>query len=493
MASARASLLRQAGPLLLGRGGAAVLAFALPLVLTRLLSVEAYGTYKAAFLVATTSFFILQAGMAQCLYYFVPRPGAQRAALLTHSSAALIAIGALGALVLWLLRGALAAQFGNPDLARCGLPIALIAFTMVATAQLEVQLTAEGKVREAAVAILVSETVRIGLSLLPLRLGMGLEGLLWGNALHGLLRIVACAWLLLRRGGPVWHGPLWREQLAYSLPFGAAVLLSIPQQTLHQWAVGARVAPAQFAVYMVGCFQVPIINLLYSPISDVLQVRLAAPQGLEHAVALFHEASLRLAAVFLPLCAGLCAAGSLFIPALFTHRYDASVPIFRLALLTIPFASLPLDGTLRALGETRYLLHNSAAKLLVTAPAVLLGLYLFGPIGAISAHCAVEAMFRGAMLLRARRVLRCSAAELLPWRPLSRLGLSALFACAPVLAIARLPRARAHPWPWLFLAGLCYGLVYLAGLALGPGKGTPAVRIKRALLGSEPAPLGRAA
>src|SRR5207253_8130435 len=117
----------------------------------------------------------------------------------------------------------------------------------------------------------------------------------------------------------------FREQLAYSLPFGGSVLLAIPQTTFHQWAVGAKATPAEFAVYMVGCFQIPIINLLYSPISDVLQVRLASPGGREHGVGLFHEANLRLAAVFFPLCAGLCASASLFVPALFTHQYDESI------------------------------------------------------------------------------------------------------------------------------------------------------------------------
>ena len=67
MNGSRHSLLRQAGPLLLGRGGGAVLAFALPLALTRLLSVAEYGTYKAVFLIVATGYHVLQAGLAQSL------------------------------------------------------------------------------------------------------------------------------------------------------------------------------------------------------------------------------------------------------------------------------------------------------------------------------------------------------------------------------------------------------------------------------------------
>src|SRR5687767_8479879 len=98
------SLLKQAGPLLLGRGGGAVLAFALPLLLTRLLTVADYGTYKAAFLVVTTAYFVLQAGLAQSLYYFVPRPGPARPAYLTQAFLALLWFGGIGCVAMWALR-----------------------------------------------------------------------------------------------------------------------------------------------------------------------------------------------------------------------------------------------------------------------------------------------------------------------------------------------------------------------------------------------------
>ena len=395
----------------------------------------------------------------------------------------LIIFGA-GAILMFLLRWPLAHQFGNPSLADVALPMALVAFFMVVTAPMEIQLTSEGKVRDAAVAIFASELVRVGASVVPLAMGYGLTGLIWANVFHGAVRAIACVWLLWARGGPAWRAPVFREQLAYSLPFGAAILLLIPQQQFHQYAVGAMVTPTEFAVYMVGCFQVPIIGLLYSPISDVLQVRLAAPGGRDHAVSLFHEANLRLAAVFFPLCLGLLAAGGLFIPALFTHRYDDSVPIFRWALLGIPFAALPLDGMLRALGQTKYIFRNSAAKLGVTVPAVLFGMKVGGMTGAIAAYGFSEILLRIAMVARVRRELEVSWTKLLPWAHLSRLAVAAAVACAPVVLISLLPRAHEKPFPWLMASGALYAFTYAVVLVVGGGSGTPAMRLKRALLGN---------
>src|SRR5207237_925452 len=109
---------------------------------------------------------------------------------------------------------------------------------------------------------------------------------------------------------------------------------------------------------------------------------------------LFHDANLRLAAVFFPFTAGMVAAAPLFIPALFTHVYDPSVPIFRVAILVTPLAALPLDGALRAMGHTRYLFRAFLA--LCAAGTLYCAVYL-----------AVIALMpgEGSPLARVRRVL----------------------------------------------------------------------------------------
>ena len=150
--------------------------------------------------------------------------------------------------------------------------MALMTMLMIAASPLEISLTAEGRVRTAAWIIFLSDAVRVAGSVVPLFLGLGLQGFFWSYVIHGALRFALQCFFFFRRGRPQLDWRLLREQLAYALPFGAAVLLDIPQRTFHQWAVGWSVDAAAFAIYAQGCFQVPIINLLYAPISDILQV-----------------------------------------------------------------------------------------------------------------------------------------------------------------------------------------------------------------------------
>src|SRR5437016_1801069 len=143
-------ILGQAGPLMLGRGGATLLGFALPLILTRLLPQAEFGTYKQVWLVVTTACFMLQLGLSQSLYYFIPRKDGRQQEWLTQASMSLVVLGGACAAILYSSRSVLAHQFANPELAGFALPMALITWLMIAAAPLEISLTAEGRVRTAA-------------------------------------------------------------------------------------------------------------------------------------------------------------------------------------------------------------------------------------------------------------------------------------------------------------------------------------------------------
>jgi O-antigen/teichoic acid export membrane protein len=481
-------IMGQAGPLLLARGAATVFGFGLPLLLVRLLDQASFGTYKQFWLVASNAYLMLQMGLTASLYYFLPRRDGKGAAWLTQAVATVTGFGALGGIAVYLARFALARHFSTPELASFGLPMGILTFTLTASTPLEAGLLAGGEVKLSAAANFVSECVRVVASLIPLLLGFGLHGFFWAYVLHGALRYAACLALVVRRGGPRIDWKLYRTQLAYALPFGAAILFDTPQRNLHLWAVGGTVGAAAFAIYSQGCFQIPIVNLLYQPISDVLQVRMNEPGGRAHGVHLFHDANLRLAVILLPFTALMIASASLFIPGLFTHLYDASIPIFRVAVLSALFAALPLEAMLRATGLNRYMFNVFFWRLLVTAALVLAGLHFFGMIGAISGHVIAEATVRTTMLDRIRRELGSSWREILPWGELRNLVVASLVSCVPVIAIARYTHSASRPLVALFAAGAAYGVVYLGILAFRPGAGTPIERLKRVLLGGHDEP-----
>ncbi len=391
------SLWRSARPLVVGRAVSALVGIALPAVLARTLDRSAYGTYKQVYLVANLAMYSLQLGLAQSLFYFVPRAASEeeRRGYIAQTQVALAALGLATFLGLLAFAPFIARRFSDPQFADLALPIALLTGALLASSPLEISLTSRGKPQWSAFALIASDLTRVALMLGAVLTGHGLAGLVWGAALAASARWVAS---LALSGGSLRARPRWRTvkvQLAYAVPFGLAVLLRQQQLQLHQVFVAARATPSLFALYAVGCMQIPIVSLLYAPVSETLQVRLA---GLERSrdagesARLFGEAVEKLALIFLPLAALLIATARPGIELLFGAKYLAAAPVMRIAVLGVAVQSLPVDSVLKARARTPTLLWTYAVKLAVTWPAIASGWALAGMAGVIAAHVALEAV-----------------------------------------------------------------------------------------------------
>lgn len=458
------SILGSAGPLVVGRGLSAAIGVALPAVLARTLDQASYGTYKQLFLVAGLAQYALQLGLAQSLFFFVPRAtsDAERRTWLAQTQAMMLGTGVLALAAGVVFAPLLAARFSNPELATLGLPLGLLALGLVASSPLEVGLTARGRPLASATALVVSDAARVAAMLIPIELGLGLHGLAWGAAGAALSRVVASIATCAGPGALALNGAHVRRQLSYALPFGAAMLLAIPQAQLHQLFVASHTEPHLFALYSVGCMQIPVVSLLYSPVSETMQVRLGALErsGETHRFGeVFAEASSRLARIFLPTCALLGAVASPGLQILYGPTYTESTSIFRIAVLSVAVASLPVDGVLRSRGRTRLLFAANVVKLALTWPAVAIGFALAGMEGAIAGHVAIEATNKLVLLGVIARDLRVPASTLLGGRRLLRDA-----TLAGVVGLAAWGVVRIAPNAILRVAG---GTVVAALLVLG--------------------------
>jgi O-antigen/teichoic acid export membrane protein len=453
-----ASFLGKAGPLVLARFATAILTICIPLVLARRFSLADYGTYKQLFLIFNTLYFVLPFGMIQGLYFFIPRADERRAYFM-HTLLWVLGTGALAALAIVSGGDAIARAFHNPELAHYKHELALYTWFLVGGASLEISLTSQGKTRASAACYLISDTLRAATMTLPVLLGFGLIGTMNTMVGFAALRLIV-NWAVVLPGakGPLFSWKVFRQQLAYGVPFGAAMLLAIPQQQLHQWMVSSLVTPEMFALYAVGCFQLPIVDLLYTPTSEVLMVRLGELDKLgqlEEGLYAFREACAKLALVFLPSAAFLFAAAPEFIGGLFGARYLSAVPLFRVSVLGIALAIFPVDGVLRARDETRHIFISYFVKAVVTLPLVWFLVHRLGMIGGIGSWAIAELVGKSMLVLRVPRALsterrKVRLAELFPWRELGRAAGAAAVAAVGVTAarfategvIARRSRSR---------------------------------------------------
>jgi O-antigen/teichoic acid export membrane protein len=449
-----ARALGRSGPLVLSRLSSAALTFALPLMLVRLLSPDAFGVYKQFFLLAQTLLLVGQIGLTQSLYYFLPRGGAERGSYVTHVLLALAVLGALFGFGLY-FGAPLIGRWMDPRLGELRLPLGLFSGAMLVAAPLEGALTSEGHIGQAALAYVLSDALRAAALILG-GIFYGVRGLFWAAVLVGCLRLTAL-WLLAGRGSLPTKKPqlgLLRSQLAFALPFAGATWLYVGQRYFAQYAVSARFSAASFALFTIASFHLPVVDIVFTPITEVLMVEL----GRHFTRVPWDDAVEKLASLLFPAAVGAFLFGPTVLPLLFTHKFAGAVPLFLLATLEIPLWILPCDALLRAAGDTRFLFVFNAVRIALTAVLVLGGIHLFGLSGAIAGGILSEALARVGMLARARRFLDIDWVELLDLPTLGRIALAAVLAAVPGGIIAR------APWPMavrLAIGGMTYGAVFL--------------------------------
>jgi O-antigen/teichoic acid export membrane protein len=440
----RDSVVGPALVLMSGRVLAFTASFLLPVALVRLFEPADFGAYKQLFLVYTT-LYVVGSVLAESLFYFLPRRPEQAGRYVANAALALAGTGAFFLAAVWALAPALARRLGNVALAPHLPLVAAFLMAMLPTVALEIVMIARGRYRWGALSYGVSDVARVLALLLPALVARSLHALLLGALAFACARLLASAlyfrWELGATLRP--RGAVAGEQLAYALPFALTVVVETLQANYHHYAVSHRFDAATFAIYAVGCFQIPLLELVASPLANVMMVRMAERvregRGQEARV-VWARTARALALVFFPVLALLLAVAPDLITFLFTDRYRASVPVFTVWSLSLALAVLPTEAVLRVYAATRFLLALSVGRLLLIAATIGGAITWLGLRGAVLVTIAAALAAKAAGLVRVARLMRTRVTQVLPWRDLLGIGLAAAASALVALVLrAALP------------------------------------------------------
>jgi O-antigen/teichoic acid export membrane protein len=450
--------------LMAGRIVAFAATFFIPIVLVRIFDQAEFGTYKQIFLVYGTLYNMAQFGMAESLFYFLPLAPHKGGRYIANSILMLAATGlvCLGALTVGAPR--IAHLLGNAALTPYIPWMGVYLLLTIVSAVLEIVMTSRKRFVMAASVYAFSELLRAAAFIVPVLLIGRLEWLLAGAIAFAAIRLIVTLFHVAREfGGAVAPdlGAL-KSQLAYALPFAMSSLLADVSSQFHQYAVSYHFDAATFAIYAVGCLQIPLVELVHSPVSNVMMVRMGEEirDGRSDAVLpIWHDTTRKLALVFFPMLGLLLVTAREVIVLLFTENYLASVPIFMIWSTTVLLPVLQTDSVLRVYAQIRFLLAAYAVKLLLTVALIHWFFSWFQLSGAALITVLAAAAAKAISLIRFKGLVKASLFQLLPWKSLALNG--AISILAGVLAMLVKSYAELSTLPLLFVTGLTYGAAYL--------------------------------
>lgn len=469
------ALFRPALVLMTGRMIGFVVAFAIPMVLARVFDQTDFGTYKQLFLIFGTLFGIAQLGMAESLYYFLPSRAEDAGRFVFNTILTAAVLGTASLLGLWLFRAELAGLMNNPAITDLVIPVGLYLLFMLMAVVLEIVMTIRRQFTAASSTYALTDMARAVFYLAPVMLVADLRALMLGAVVFALARFIATV-VYVRREFAGELRPERRafgEQARYALPFGLAGVIEVAQGNFHLYAVSHAFDAATFAIYAVGCLQIPLTDFLVTSTGNVMMVNMRErllEGDLSGALAVWLDGNRKLALVFFPLVAGMLVMAQPFIIMLFTDTYAASVPIFMVWTLGMLLAAVLTDSALRVFALTRFLIIQNLVRLALVVGFLHVFLDAFGLIGAVAVTLLADAVVKVMALERLRRALDVSLSRLLPWRALASTAALSALAALPALGIVQ--TLNAPPFFVLAVAGPVFLFVYVLGVRhFGPLSG----------------------
>ena len=358
------------------------------IVASRWLSKNDYATIRQTFLAYEFIAPVLMLGLPTALYFFFPKEENKRGIIIDNISLLFLA-GCIFSI--FLLCGGyklIARRFDNPDLLET-LPW-LIPYPLIImpTAGL------------AAILVLQNKTKSLAVYNVVLSLAVTLSGIWAVLATHSyfapvIVRVfvpmlfIPVALFLMLSGNPgSTRWPCRDSMLSmarYSLPLGAATILGQITLQLHGVIVSSICTPEEFAVYINGAIELPIVGIITGSIATVIFAEMSSqcakgekPAALE----LFRKASIKSACILFPTTCFFFVTATPFITLLYTEKYEASVTPFRIYLLILPIRIVVYGSALMALGLTRAILLRSLFDLLINALLCWVLVRTLGYIGA---------------------------------------------------------------------------------------------------------------
>ena len=263
--------------------------------------------------------------------------------------------------------------------------------------------------------------------LVPVWLGCGLEGALWGLFFIAVARHLWLLGELLRHSNLRWDTQLARQWLGAAGPLVLYALVGVLSVSFDSWLVNWQYGgdPQQFAIFRYGAREFPLVVALAAAFSSAMLPALSANK--EDGAKELRRRSQRLYHLLFPLCIVLVLSSDWWFPRLFSSAFAASAPVFDVFILTTISRLVFARTVLIALQENRVVFYLSVIEL---AFNIILGFALvraFGLLGVAWATVAAYTLEKIMLAIYLYRKHRITPAAYIPLNWLAVYSLLLLF------------------------------------------------------------------
>ncbi len=167
------------------------------------------------------------------------------------------------------------------------------------------------------------------------------------------------------------------------LLLGINDLLGVLGKWIDKWLILFFLAPAQFAIYFNGTYEIPVFMIILGAIGSVSLVDFAKITQDHGKIVklLFERSALLMASIVFPAFWFFLLYADAFILTVFGTKYLSSISIFKISILMLPVRIVYATTVLQVYNRTDLVVKGSVLDLIIAATLMLILYPLWGPEG----------------------------------------------------------------------------------------------------------------
>jgi O-antigen/teichoic acid export membrane protein len=463
-----ASIRLQTFSMIAGKISALLATFAVPLVLTRLLSKSEYGIYAQFYVLVffCTGFFSL--AMQSNLYFFYPTENSQnRKSLVLHTLIFLI-LATLLTVGLVSFPGVGRYLIGEGELSQYKIYIATGIILLMPVIIIEALYVVKKDIITSLLYPPAEVLLRLSLVIGLVIIKPGLNSVFNGVIISAAACLVFVLIYSMKEIGirnlnkSTINLDLAKKQLIYSIPFGIAVSLNILFQRLDKIICISFLTPSDYAIYAVSFYGIPGIMQIYDSLAQVYLIQMTVKHQenkTSEIRGIYKSLVTKTFSFSFPAFLIVMLYARKIIVLLFTKNYIDAVPLFRAYLFSILIFMLGSGLILRATGKTNYTLRSYLISGAITIPLTYFLIKNFGTWGAMTGALTSISLPRLLNLATEIKLLKANFRSFFPWKELGLIGLISSASIVPFIALE-------YYFKYGILTTALLGIFYLLAVAL---------------------------
>jgi O-antigen/teichoic acid export membrane protein len=373
----------------------------------------------------------------------------------------------------------LAKRFNNPDLAAALKLFAPYAAMLLPVSLLTNCLVACGRVKVVALYNIISSVALVVILFIWMAFSASHDAAIKANLIHASLIFMPAIWVMWKIAGepaPGTEPVSLKEIFKYSLPLGVGLMVGQFNLNLDKVIVATMTTPEDFAVYVNGAMEVPLIGMITGAASAVIlpdMVKACKEGDKAGALDLWKRAAVKSALIIFPAAAFLMVLAPELMTFIYSDTYVESSLPFRIYLCVLPLRIMFFGVLFQAVNQSIIVLKRALMNVVVNGVLTIAFVSMFGAWGAaLGTVVAILLFVYPYCIWHAKSNFKVRVSDLFARKRLLQIAICSAISVIPVLLIVWWTTAFHVVWI-LCLSGTVYGIAYII-----VGQLTGFVRIK---------------